>query len=99
MGEAVFQIIAILKAIEVQVLSERTKDGLSAARARGKQGGRLKGSYDKNKAAAAVTLYNRKLPISEITNSLKIPGLELIDDSNLEFTEDEFVCILSWLKF
>lgn len=72
MGEAVFQIIAILKAMEVQVLSERTKDGLAAARARGKKGGRPKGSYDKNKSAAAVTLYNRKLSVSEITRSLKI---------------------------
>lgn len=72
MGEAVFKIIAILKAMEVQVLSERTIDGLTAARARGKKGGRPKGSYNKNKAAAAVTLYKRELPISEITNSLKI---------------------------
>lgn len=72
MGEAVFQIIAILKAMEVQVLSERTKHGLEAARARGKKGGRPKGSYDKNKSAAAVTLYNKELPISEITKSLQI---------------------------
>lgn len=72
MGEAIFQIIAILKAMEVQVLSERTKHGLEAARARGRKGGRPKGSYDKNKAAAAVTLYKRELPITEITNSLKI---------------------------
>ena len=72
MGEAIFQIIAILKAMEVQVLSERTRHGLEAARARGRRGGRPKGSYDKNKAAAAVTLYKRELPISDITNSLKI---------------------------
>lgn len=72
MGEAVFQIIAILKAMEVQVLSERTKHGLESARARGRKGGRPKGSYDRNKAAAAVTLYKRELPISQITNSLKI---------------------------
>ncbi|MEO9872156.1 recombinase family protein [Ekhidna sp.] len=72
MGEAVFQIIAILKAMEVQVLSERTKHGLEAARVRGRKGGRPKGSYDKNKAAAAVTLYKRELPITEITESLKI---------------------------
>lgn len=72
MGEAIFQIIAILKAMEVRVLSERTKDGLEAARARGRKGGRPKGSYNKNKAAAAVTLYKRELPISEITQSLKI---------------------------
>lgn len=72
MGEAVFQIIAILKAMEVQVLSERTKDGLNAARARGKKGGRPKGSYNKSKAAAAVTLYGKELPISEITSTLGI---------------------------
>ncbi|MEQ8928189.1 MAG: helix-turn-helix domain-containing protein [Fulvivirga sp.] len=58
--------------MEVQVLSERTKHGLETARARGKKGGRPKGSYDKNKAAAAVTLYSRELPISEITKSLQI---------------------------
>lgn len=79
MGEAVFQIIAILKAMEVQVLSERTKDGLSAARARGKKGGRPKGSYNKRKAAAAVTLYNKKLPVSEITSTLNISRSTLYD--------------------
>jgi DNA invertase Pin-like site-specific DNA recombinase len=72
MGEAIFQIIAILKSMEVQVLSERTKDGLKAARARGRFGGRPKGSYNKNKAAAAVTLYKRELPISEIIKTLEI---------------------------
>ena len=72
MGEAIFQIIAILKAMEVQVLSERTRYGLEAARARGRKGGRPRGSYNKNKAAAAVTLYKGDLPITEITNSLKI---------------------------
>lgn len=72
MGEAVFQIIAILKAMEVRVLSERTKDGLAAARARGKKGGRPKGSYNKSKSAAAVTLYNKQLPISDIISTLEI---------------------------
>ncbi len=72
MGEAIFQIIAILKSMEVQVLSERTKDGLKAARARGRFGGRPKGSYNKSKAAAAVTLYNREVPISEILKTLEI---------------------------
>ena len=40
MGKAVFEIMAILKAMEVDVLRERTMNGLSAARARGKVGGR-----------------------------------------------------------
>jgi DNA invertase Pin-like site-specific DNA recombinase len=72
MGEAVFQIIAVLKAMEVAVLRERTKDGLEAARARGKKGGRPRGTYNKTKAAAAVTLYQKDMPVSEITSSLKI---------------------------
>lgn len=48
-GEAVMQIIAILKAMEVEVLREKTLDGLNAARARGRNGGRKPGSYDTKK--------------------------------------------------
>ncbi|MEP1781759.1 recombinase family protein [Reichenbachiella sp.] len=88
MGEAVFQIIAILKAMEVQVLSERTKDGLTAARARGKKGGRPKGSYNKSKAAAAVTLYQRELPISEITETLQISRSTLYEYLRREGVKD-----------
>ncbi len=79
MGEAIFQIIAILKAMEVQVLSERTKAGLDAARARGRKGGRPVGSYNKTKAAAASSLYQKKLPISEILDTLKISRSTLYD--------------------
>ncbi len=74
MGEAIFQIIAILKAMEVEVLRERTLDGLTAARARGKSGGRKKGDYDKNKAVAASLLYKEgKYSIAEI---LEITGIK-----------------------
>lgn len=67
MGEAVFQIIAILKAMEVEVLRERTIDGLTAARARGRKGGRKKGAYDKKKAATAALLYKEgKYSVVEI---------------------------------
>lgn len=74
MGEAVFQIIAILKAMEVEVLRERTKDGLSAARARGRKGGRKKGDYDKKKSATAALLYkDGKYSVSEI---LEMTGIK-----------------------
>jgi len=63
MGEAIFQIIAVLKAMEVEVLRERTRDGLSAARARGKNGGRRPGSYYKERATAAAALYKQDIPI------------------------------------
>ena len=72
MGEAIFQIIAGLKAVEVNVLKERTKSGLEAAGARGRLGGRPVGTYDKINAAAAATLYQKEIPISKICNKLAI---------------------------
>ncbi len=56
----------------MEVLSERTKDGLKAARARGKKGGRKPGTYNKLKSAAAATLYKKGNPISEIMNVVGI---------------------------
>ncbi len=67
MGEAVFQIMAILKAMEVEVWRERTMHGLKAARARGRNGGRKAWVYDKKKATVAATLYkSKKHTINEI---------------------------------
>jgi DNA invertase Pin-like site-specific DNA recombinase len=74
MGEAVFQIMAVLKAMEVEVLRERTIDGLTAARARGKNGGRKKGIYDKKKAVTAASLYQtNKYTVSQI---LELTGIK-----------------------
>lgn len=72
MGEAVFQIMAILKAMEIKVLKERTMQGLEAARKRGRKGGRKPGSYNKVKAAAAVKMWMEDKPISEILQELEI---------------------------
>ncbi len=72
MGEAIFEIVAILKAMEVKVLSERTKAGLESARARGKNGGRPKGTYNKTKSGAAAHRYSQDVPIEEILRDLKI---------------------------
>jgi DNA invertase Pin-like site-specific DNA recombinase len=72
MGKAVFQIIAILKAMEVDVLRERTMDGLKAARARGNKGGRKPGTFNKLKSAAAATLYKKGDPIAEIMKATGI---------------------------
>jgi len=74
MGEAVFQIIAILKAMEVDVLRERTMDGIKAARARGRNGGRKEGSYNKEKAKFAATLY--KSGNHSIKEILKATGIK-----------------------
>jgi DNA invertase Pin-like site-specific DNA recombinase len=72
MGEAIFQIIAILKTMEVNVLRERTIKGIEAARARGVKGGRPVGSYNKKKASAVVALYNQKNTINFIEDNLNI---------------------------
>jgi DNA invertase Pin-like site-specific DNA recombinase len=72
MGEAIFQIIAVLKTMEVNVLRERTIKGIEAARARGKKGGRPVGSYNKKKASAVVALYNQKNTINFIEDNLNI---------------------------
>ena len=72
MGEAIFQIIAILKAMEVNVLRERTIKGIEAARARGVKGGRPAGSYNKKKASAVVTLYKQKYSMNFIEETQNI---------------------------
>jgi len=72
MGEAVFQIMAILKGLEVSILRERTMKGLEAARARGRNGGRKLGSYNKVTAAAAATLYQKGDTVNNILKTLNI---------------------------
>jgi len=72
MGEAILQIIAILKAMEVNISRERTMSGLTAARARGRTGGRPVGSYNKITAATAVSMYEKEVPVKKILSTLKI---------------------------
>jgi len=54
-GKLIFHIFASLAEFERDIISERTKAGLSAARARGRLGGRPK-SVDANKQKAALAL-------------------------------------------
>ena len=74
MGEAIFQIMAILKAMKLEVLRKRTLEGIKAARARGRNGGRKKGVYDKKKATAAASLY--KSENHSIENILEITDIK-----------------------
>jgi len=74
-GRLTFNIFASLAEFEREVIRERTMAGLSAARARGRLGGRPKGlSQEAEKTAmAAETLYKQgELSISEITRRLDI---------------------------
>ncbi|WP_088105254.1 recombinase family protein [Halalkalibacter urbisdiaboli] len=65
-GKAMFKMIGVIAELERDMIKERTKAGLEAARARGRKGGRPK--TDKRKLTQAITLYDsEKHTIAEIT--------------------------------
>lgn len=71
-GKLIFHIFGALAEFERNLIRERTKAGLAAARVRGRKGGRPKLLNDK-KTELAKNLYNsRKHPVSEICEILKI---------------------------
>lgn len=74
-GKMIFHVFGALAEFERDVIRERTRAGLQAARARGKKGGRPK--TNPNKIAAAVKLYNDKdrdkaMPIDKICETVGI---------------------------
>ena len=74
-GRLVFNLFASLAEFERELIRERTQAGLSAARARGRVGGRPKGlsSQAEATAMAAETLYREKrLSVSAIADKLHI---------------------------
>jgi DNA invertase Pin-like site-specific DNA recombinase len=71
-GKLVFHIFGALAEFERDIIKERTQAGLSAARARGRKGGRPK-ALTPQKAQQAKTLYNDKTnTIDEICRTLNI---------------------------
>ena len=74
-GRLTFNLFASLAEFERDIIRERTQAGLSAARARGRCGGRPSGlsSHAESIACAAETLYlERKLSVREIAQKLHI---------------------------
>lgn len=74
-GRLVFNLFASLAEFEKDLIRERTHAGLSAARARGRKGGRPKGLPQKalSTASAAETLYREgKLTTQQIADQLHI---------------------------
>jgi DNA invertase Pin-like site-specific DNA recombinase len=71
-GKLVFHVFAALAEFERDLIRERTRAGLDAARARGKRGGRrLK--LDDKKRAQALTLHNDKSnTIDDICRTLRV---------------------------
>jgi DNA invertase Pin-like site-specific DNA recombinase len=71
-GQLVFHLFGALAEFERNLIRERTQAGLSAARARGRKGGRPK-ALDINKRQLAVKLYNdRQYSIDEICKMMGI---------------------------
>ena len=71
-GQLVFHLFGALAEFERNLIRERTQAGLSAARARGRKGGRPK-ALDPNKRELAVKLYNdRQYSIDEICQMMGI---------------------------
>jgi DNA invertase Pin-like site-specific DNA recombinase len=70
-GKLIFHIFGALAEFERNLIRERTQAGLVAARARGKKGGRPK-VLTGRRLGIARDLYERRHPIAEILQTLKI---------------------------
>ena len=72
-GELIFNIFSSLAQFERRLIQERTRAGLAAARARGKQGGRKKMAADDPKVLMAKNMHkNHGMPINTICKTLNI---------------------------
>jgi len=71
-GKLVFHFFAALAEFERDVIRERTRAGLSAARARGRQGGRPKGRNTSKQLAAQALSQDKSRPVGEICRMLGI---------------------------
>lgn len=72
-GELVFNIFSSLAQFERRLIQERTRAGLQAARARGKQGGRKKIENTHPKVLMAKKMHqNHAMSINDICKTLKI---------------------------
>jgi DNA invertase Pin-like site-specific DNA recombinase len=70
-GKLIFHIFGALAEFERNLIRERTQAGLTAARERGRTGGRPK-ALTGRKLSIAQDLYERRHPIPEILQTLKI---------------------------
>jgi DNA invertase Pin-like site-specific DNA recombinase len=65
-GKLIFHLFAALAEFERDLIRERTKAGLAAARARGRKGGRPKGGDEKKRKAALALKRDPQYSIKEI---------------------------------
>ena len=72
-GELIFNIFSALAQFERRLIQERTKAGLAAARARGRNGGRPKVTAAETKVVLAKKLHaDNSLKIDDICQTLKM---------------------------
>jgi DNA invertase Pin-like site-specific DNA recombinase len=71
-GRLVFQIFGALAEFERQVIRERTMAGLTAARARGRRGGRPPSLLAKDLAAAKAMLKDPEITVEEVARRLRV---------------------------
>jgi DNA invertase Pin-like site-specific DNA recombinase len=71
-GKLIFHIFGALAEFERNLILERTTAGLTAARARGKTGGRPKALTERQLAIAASLYSDKKTPVPEICRTLNI---------------------------
>jgi DNA invertase Pin-like site-specific DNA recombinase len=72
-GELVFHIFSALAQFERRLIQERTRTGLAAARARGKQGGRRPLRPEDPRVRMAYTMYgDQRLTVPDICRNLRI---------------------------
>ncbi|HYN79065.1 MAG: recombinase family protein [Planctomycetes bacterium] len=72
-GELIFHIFSALAQFERRLIQERTKAGLSAARARGRKGGRRPTTADDPRVKTAQRMYaGRALSVKQICKTLAI---------------------------
>jgi DNA invertase Pin-like site-specific DNA recombinase len=77
-GKLVFNIFASLAEFERQLIQERTRAGLKAARARGRLGGRPPMSASDPRIATAKTLHaDKNMPVADICKTLQISRASL----------------------
>jgi DNA invertase Pin-like site-specific DNA recombinase len=69
-GELVFHVFGAIAHFERRLISERTKDGIAAARAKGKRPGRQ--PLDMKKVEAAIKLIEAKTPPAEAARQLGV---------------------------
>ena len=71
-GKLIFHIFGALAEFERNLIRERTQAGLTAARARGRKGGRPKSLIARQISIAQSLYADRNIPIPEICRTLKI---------------------------